>query len=83
MKQLKNQFDKNGKAHGYWEYHEHYGLMISCGNYNHGLKDREWKMFWQSGVIREIITYNNGNAIDLYQNFDVKGNITNEIIFIQ
>lgn len=83
MKQTRNQYDIKGNKQGYWEYYQHYGLMISCGNYNNGIKDGEWKSFWQSGGVQEIATFKAGNAVDLQQEFDVKGNITNEIIFIK
>ena len=48
---IKNQYNKDGKPHGYWEEYHLNGNISYKGNYKDGNRHGYWEYYWSNGSI--------------------------------
>ena len=53
------------------------------GVFNYGLKDGEWKSWYDNGFLKEIITWKKGRKTGAYKFFDKEGNLVEEGKFLE
>ena len=50
---IKNQLNKEGKRHGYWEHYTSNGKLWAKGNYKGGKEHGYWESNWVDGKLRK------------------------------
>ena len=51
---------QKGIREGYWIHRESPDMETMAGAYRHGLKDQEWKIYSQDGILLQIMFYRKG-----------------------
>jgi len=83
MEKLKNQYDADGKRHGFWEAFFFWNVISSRGYYINGLEEGRWEYYFRSGGISETVIYHKAFMVDLYQKFNADGSLYMERINIR
>ena len=78
----KNQYNKNGYRHGYWELYYSNGNLDSKGNYNNGLKHDYWKKYWSNGNLWSKGIYSNDKLLGYWEYYWSDGKKLIEIFFL-
>jgi len=61
---LRNEYDINGKRHGYWEYYNLNGSLVSKGLYINDKKHGVWENYFNNGEGNKV-KYNLGNVVTM------------------
>jgi len=54
---MKNKYNKQGQAHGYWEDYHYNGQLYCKGNYDNGQPYGYWEYYNGNGDLKEQIFY--------------------------
>lgn len=63
LKEQINQYNSNGKKHGYWEEVWEFFLVTSKGHYENGIENGYWEFFYPNGNL-----FSKGNIVNGVQN---------------
>ena len=70
----------NGKPlHGTYTVCNTHGVLLTQGEFKHGLKNGKWKTWYTSGELKEVENWKNGLKHDVQKYYSERGDIVKEI----